>query len=60
MRHIQSVGPAVRIELLVRGTGKTVEAELSRDGAERLALSPGETVYARPRRIQTFVEDYQI
>ncbi|KIE42642.1 sulfate/molybdate ABC transporter ATP-binding protein [Geobacter anodireducens] len=60
VRHIQSVGPAVRIELLVRGTGKTVEAELSRDGAERLALSPGETVYARPRRIQTFVEDYQI
>ncbi|WP_458250488.1 sulfate/molybdate ABC transporter ATP-binding protein [Geobacter anodireducens] len=60
VRHIQSVGPAVRVELLVRGTGKTVEAELSRDGAERLALSPGETVYARPRRIQTFVEDYQI
>ncbi|BEH10667.1 sulfate ABC transporter ATP-binding protein [Geobacter sulfurreducens subsp. ethanolicus] len=60
VRHIQAVGPAVRVELLVRGTGKTVEAELSRTGAERLALSPGETVYARPRRIQTFVEDYQI
>lgn len=32
VRHVQAVGPAVRVELLVRGTGKTVEAELSRDG----------------------------
>uniref|UniRef100_A0A831U1D2 Sulfate ABC transporter ATP-binding protein n=1 Tax=Geobacter metallireducens TaxID=28232 RepID=A0A831U1D2_GEOME len=60
VRHIQAVGPAVRVELLVRGTGKTVEAELSRDGAERLALGAGETVYARPRKMQTFVGDYQI
>ncbi|ABB32132.1 sulfate ABC transporter, ATPase subunit [Geobacter metallireducens RCH3] len=60
VRHVQAVGPAVRVELLVRGTGKTVEAELSRDGAERLALGIGETVYARPRKMQRFVGDYQI
>lgn len=60
VRHIQAVGPAVRVELLVRGTGKTVEAELSRDGADRLALGVGETVFARPRKMQTFTGDYQI
>jgi hypothetical protein len=37
-----------------------LEAEISRDLADRLQLKIDETVYARPRRVHLFVEDYQI
>jgi sulfate/thiosulfate transport system ATP-binding protein len=57
--YILSVGPTVRIDLKLEG-GECIEVDLSRDVAERLTLRVGEEVYARPRKMRVFTEDYQI
>ena len=57
---IHPVGPVVRLELLSADGGKVLEAEISRDVANRLDLRVGESVYARPRKVHLFVDDYQI
>ncbi|GFO61894.1 sulfate/thiosulfate import ATP-binding protein CysA [Geomonas silvestris] len=59
VRYVLSVGPLVRVNLaLVDGNG--IEVDLARDVADRLRLSVGEKVFARPRKIRVFTEDYQI
>ena len=60
VEHIQTVGPLVRVTLAPLSGDAALEAELSRDAADRLGLSVGETVFARPRKVRVFVEDYQI
>jgi sulfate transport system ATP-binding protein len=60
VEHIQTVGPLVRVALAPLSGGAALEADLSRDAAERLGLSAGETVFAKPRKVRVFVEDYQI
>jgi sulfate transport system ATP-binding protein len=60
VRSIHPVGPVVRVELLLSPDGKSVEANISHDLAERLQLQVGEMVFARPRKVHLFVEDYQI
>ena len=60
VKHIQTVGPVIRVTLARPGEDETMEAELSREAAESLALIAGENVYARPRRVTVFVDDYQI
>ncbi|MBI5655649.1 MAG: sulfate ABC transporter ATP-binding protein [Geobacter sp.] len=60
VRSIHPVGPVVRIALVTTTEGTSLEAEISRDLADRLQLKIDETVYARPRRVHLFVEDYQI
>ncbi|MCM0083822.1 sulfate ABC transporter ATP-binding protein [Geomonas sp. Red32] len=57
--HLLSVGPLVRVELRIAG-GDTWEANLPREEADRLQLAVGEKVFARPRKMRVFVEDYQI
>ena len=60
VRYILAVGPLVRVDLLLsRGSG-SIEVDLSRDVADRLKLSVGERVFARPRKVRVFTEDYQI
>jgi sulfate transport system ATP-binding protein len=60
IRHIQKLGPSVRITLAMRANGEFLEAELTRDIYQNLGLQQGEQVYVRPRQVRVFVEDYQI
>ncbi|MBU5613239.1 sulfate/molybdate ABC transporter ATP-binding protein [Geomonas azotofigens] len=60
VRYLLSVGPLVRVDLALSCSDRTIEAELPRDEADRLQLQVGEQVYARPRKMRVFVEDYQI
>ena len=60
VKHIQKLGPAVRVTLAMDGTAEFVEAELTRDIFQNLGLQQGESVFVRPRQVRVFVEDYQI
>ncbi len=60
VRHIQAVGPVVRVTLAVKDNPEEVEAELTRDVFQKLDLKKGEMVFVRPRNVRVFVDDYQI
>ena len=60
VRHIQKLGPAVRVTLALESSGELLEAELTRDTFQSLGLQQGEAVFVRPRQVRVFVEDYQI
>lgn len=60
IRQIHAIGPIVRVSLAVNGDAQDVEAELTRDVFQALALRKGETVFVRTRNVRVFVEDYQI
>ena len=60
IRHIQKLGPAVRVTLAIDDNGEFIEAELTRDVFQSLGLQQGESVFVRPRQVRVFVEDYQI
>jgi sulfate transport system ATP-binding protein len=60
IKHIQKLGPAVRVTLAIDGNVEFVEAELTRDVFQTLGLQQGESVFVRPRQVRVFVEDYQI
>jgi sulfate transport system ATP-binding protein len=60
IKHIQKLGPAVRVTLAIEGNGEFIEAELTRDVFQNLGLQQGELVFVRPRQVRVFVEDYQI
>jgi sulfate transport system ATP-binding protein len=60
VRHIQKLGPAVRVTLAIDSNGEFIEAELTRDVFQTLGLQQGESVFVRPRQVRVFVEDYQI
>jgi sulfate transport system ATP-binding protein len=60
VKHVQKLGPAVRITLAIEGNSEFVEAELTRDVFQGLGLQQGESVFVRPRQVRVFVEDYQI
>jgi sulfate transport system ATP-binding protein len=60
VKHIQKLGPSVRVTLFIESNGEYMEAELTRDVFLNLGLQEGEQVYVRPRQVRTFVEDYQI
>jgi len=60
VKHIQKLGPSVRVTLTIEDKSEFVEAELTRDAYQNLGLLQGEQVYVRPRQVRVFVEDYQI
>ncbi|HJV64190.1 MAG TPA: sulfate ABC transporter ATP-binding protein [Geomonas sp.] len=60
VRYILSVGPLVRVDLSLSGNNDSIEVDLPRDVADRLRLQVGEHVFARPRKMRFFSEDYQI
>jgi sulfate transport system ATP-binding protein len=60
IRHIQKLGPAVRVTLALTENNELIEAELTRDIFQNLGLQQGEAVFVRPRQVRVFVEDYQI
>ena len=57
VRHINAVGPVVRLDLERRDTGERLAAELSRDRFQELKLQTGEGVHVKPRRLQVFAQD---
>ena len=63
--RVHAVGPVVRV-LLEDARGEVLLVDLSRERAEELALSGGETVWVAPRRVRVFVhesagvQDFQI
>ncbi len=60
VRYIHAVGPTVRLEMEYRDDGRRLDAELTREKFQELQLKTGETVYATPRRLQVFSDDYSI
>jgi len=60
VRYLLSVGPLVRVDLMLSNGDGTIEVDLPREEADRLQLSVGEKVFARPRKMRVFVDDYQI
>lgn len=60
IKHIQKLGPSVRVTLAIDVSGEIIEAELTRDVYQSLGLQQGEQVYIRPRQVRVFVDDYQI
>ena len=60
VKHIQKLGPSVRVTLAIDGNSHYIEAELTRDAYQNLGLQQGESVFVRPRQVRVFVEDYQI
>jgi sulfate transport system ATP-binding protein len=60
VRHVNPVGPVVRLELERHDTGDLIEAELTRERFQELALHTGEHVHVKPRKLQVFVDDYSI
>ena len=59
VKHIGTTGPIVRLELVRRDDGHTIEAELSLSESKDLALSPDETVFVSTRKEHVF-DDYVI
>jgi sulfate transport system ATP-binding protein len=60
IRHVQPVGPVVRIELRRHETGEVFEAEITKERFKDLNLIKGETVFVRPRNLKVYVDDYAI
>jgi len=60
VRYLLSVGPLVRVDLALSDGAGSIEVNLPREEADRLKLSVGERVFARPRKVRVFVDDYQI
>jgi sulfate/thiosulfate transport system ATP-binding protein len=58
--YISTAGPRVKMELKRCDNGELVEAELSRDRFQELALKLGENVFVKPRHLKVFTEDYTI
>jgi sulfate transport system ATP-binding protein len=56
VRHINAVGPTVRLDLERRDTGDHLAAEISRERFQELKLETGEEVHVKPRRLQVFTE----
>jgi len=56
VRHVQIVGPLVRLELQRRDTGEAVEAELNRERYRELLLKVGETAWVSPRNLRVFLQ----
>jgi sulfate/thiosulfate transport system ATP-binding protein len=61
VRHVVAIGPTVRLELERKDTGDMIEAELTRERYGELAVTEGELVHVKPRKLKVFVdEDFSI
>jgi sulfate transport system ATP-binding protein len=60
VHYLLSVGPLVRVDLMFSNGDNMMEVNLPREEADRLNLTVGEKVFARPRKIRVFLDDYQI
>ena len=60
VNHVLPIGPIVRVTLSRVDKNGYLEAEISKELFRGLGLTVGETVYANPRNIRYFSEDYSI
>lgn len=60
VRHIQVVGPLIRLELQRRDNGEPLAAELSQERYRQLSLQAGELVFVSLQNMRVFVPDYAI
>ncbi|MGL4820002.1 MAG: sulfate/molybdate ABC transporter ATP-binding protein [Bacilli bacterium] len=61
IKHVQMLGPIVRLELLQKGSDDYLEAELTREQFRTLSLDTGDEVWVKPFACRVFVpEDYSI
>jgi sulfate/thiosulfate transport system ATP-binding protein len=60
IRDVHAAGPVVRLDLMLRDGGETIEAALTRDRYLDLGLKKGERVFVTPKNPRVFVEDYTI
>ena len=56
VRYARAFGPIVRLELELPDGERTIEAHLSRDRFEALAVSRGQRVYVSPKHVRVFAE----
>ena len=57
VRYINATGPVARVELAIDGLATPVEAELSRQKLDELALRPGQPVMVQARSARIFPVD---
>jgi sulfate transport system ATP-binding protein len=60
VRHINSAGPIVRVQLALTTTGEEIEAELTRSRYRELGLVNDQQVYVALRNARVFTADYSI
>ena len=60
VRHINSAGPVVRVQLELCDSTQSIEAELTRERHRELALECGQQVYVVLRNARVFAQDYSI
>ena len=60
IRHVNSAGPLVRLELERADDGGRFTAELTRDESRGIQLEPGAQVYVELKKLRVFAEDYSI
>jgi len=56
VRHVRRTGSVVRLELDREEDGKVIEAELTREQYQALAVAKGDRVFVSPRRARVFLE----
>jgi sulfate transport system ATP-binding protein len=54
VRHVQPVGPIVRVELHRADNNELLEASLEKSAQQQLALKSGDTVFVTPRNLRVF------
>jgi sulfate/thiosulfate transport system ATP-binding protein len=57
LRHAHAIGPLAQLELERDDNNEMIEAVIPNELYARLKLTEGETLVARPRRLQVFVEE---
>lgn len=55
--HVNPAGPVVRVQLRAETSGLLIHVEVNPERYGELALRPGQTVYASPRRVRLFVPE---
>jgi len=60
VRHVNSAGPLVRLELERADDRGRFSVELTREESRGLRLQPGSQVYVELRNLRVFTEDYSI
>jgi ABC-type sulfate/molybdate transport systems ATPase subunit len=54
VEHVNKRGYLVRVELVTGEDSRTIEADLSRERSDDLALTKGQQVYIRPTALRVF------
>jgi sulfate transport system ATP-binding protein len=60
IRHVNSAGPVIRLELERTDDGSRFAAELTREEIRDLSLVPGARVFVELKNVRVFGEDYSI